>query len=108
MPSPPRERARGSAKRPIFTAITVVALVGAAQGLMPLVDSDAVERSRPRNVPKEALPVGGALRWWQHCEYDSKRQVDDCQIWNRGGVMLEQGEFVPYDGGAVGRARRPD
>ena len=37
--------------------------------------------------------------WWQHCAYDSERNVNSCNIWNRGGLILAEGEFVAYDRG---------
>jgi hypothetical protein len=83
----------------LIVSATIVALVGAAQVIMPIVDRDALERSRPRDVPKDAVHVGGAIGWWQHCTYDPARRVDDCLIWNRGGLVLEEGEFVAYDQG---------
>lgn len=89
---------RNSARRCMVVAITIIALVGAAQVIMPIVDRDALDRSRPRDVPKDAVHVGGAIGWWQHCTYDPVRRVDDCLIWNRGGLVLEEGEFVAYDG----------
>jgi len=83
----------------LMTAAAVAILIAAAQLVMPSIDRDALERSRPRDVPKEAVHVGGAVGWWQHCTYDPVLDMDDCQIWNRKGVALESGQFVPYDGG---------
>jgi hypothetical protein len=77
----------------------VAALVGVVQVVMPHIQRDALERSRPQNVSKDAVHVGGAIGWWQYCTYDPVREVDICHIWNRGGLVLEEGTFVPYDGG---------
>jgi hypothetical protein len=66
---------------------------------MPWVDSNPLEHSRPQNVPRNALHVDGAIGCWQMCTFDSKRVVDRCMTWNRGGLPLEDGQFVPYDGG---------
>ena len=91
---------RSSVRHRIVIATTVVVLVAAAQLVMPIIDRDALERSRPHNVPKAAVHVGGSIGCWQHCTYDSTRHVDQCEVWYRGGDTREEGEFVPYDGGA--------
>jgi len=88
----------------IITVVIAAALVSAAQIIMPSLDRDALERSRPRNVPKGAAHVGPAIGWWQYCVYDPERNMDTCRIWNRGGLILEEGEFVPYDGGSPAKA----
>jgi hypothetical protein len=67
---------------------------------MPRLDLDALERSRPQEVSQNAIHVGGAIGWWQHYAYDPAQNVDICRIWNRGGLILEDGEFVPYDSGS--------
>lgn len=81
-------------------AVAVAVLVAGAQLIMPSIDRDALERSRPRDVPKDAVHVGGAIGWWQDCTYNPARNVDSCSIWNRGGLILDNGDFVPYDGGS--------
>lgn len=83
----------------LMTLTVAAALVALAQLVMPEIQRDALERSRPQNVPKDAVHVGGAIGWWQYCAYDPARDVDICHIWNRGGLVLEEGVFVPYDGG---------
>ncbi|HEX5226213.1 MAG TPA: hypothetical protein VFW44_00820 [Bryobacteraceae bacterium] len=83
----------------VVAAISAVLLVAIVQVIGPKLDRDALERSRPQNVPKDAVHVGPAIGWWQHCTYDSERNVNNCYIWNRGGLILAEGEFVAYDGG---------
>ncbi len=54
---------------------------------------------RPPNVPRDAVYV----RWskeaggWQRC-VTIGREIE-CQIYNQGGIVLEDGEFLPSDGG---------
>ncbi len=76
----------------------------AAALVMPIVDRDALERSRPNNVPKAVVHVGGSIGCWQLRTYNSTRHMDQCQIWYRGGATREEGEFIPYDGGAPATA----
>jgi len=90
---------RGSLFARMLTLTVAAALVALAQLVMPHIQRDALERSRPQNIPKDALHVGGAIGWWQYCAYDPVGDVDICHIWNRGGLVLEEGVFVPYDGG---------
>lgn len=94
---------RYSARFRAIAAVCVVILVGGVQAIMPGVERDALERSRPRNVSRDAVHVGGAIGWWANCTCDPQGKSDTCSIWNRGGVVLEQGEFVPYDGGSPAR-----
>jgi hypothetical protein len=79
--------------------LTVALLVGGVPFIMPMIDRDARERRRPQNIPKAAVGISGFPDRWQQCVYDSARHVNLCQIWNGNGVILEEGEFVPYDGG---------
>jgi hypothetical protein len=57
---------------------------------------------RPEGVPVDAMFVNGVkgIGWWQQCSPAISGQVLDCRIWNRGGLVLEDEEFLPYDGGA--------
>jgi len=95
---------RDSVRVRTVVLVIAAALVSAAQIVMPSLDRDALERSRPRNVPKGATHVGPAIGWWQYCTYDPERDADTCHIWNRGGLILEEGEFVSYDGGPAAKA----
>jgi len=90
---------RGSAVRGFACLTTLGVLTIVAQLFMPFVQRDALERSRPQVVPKDAVHVSGVIGWWQLCDYDAVRNVNTCRIWNRRGLILEEGEFVPYDGG---------
>ena len=92
---------RNSSGARLIILSSVVILVRAAQAIMPSVEKDALERSRPHNVPKDAVHVGPAVGWWQYCVYDRAQDVDKCHTWNRGGLVLEEGEFVPYDDGVA-------
>lgn len=83
----------------VIAVVCVVLLVAMVQVIGPRLDRDALERSRPQNVPKDAIHVGPAIGWWQHCTYDSESNVNRCHIWNRGGLILAEGEFVPSDAG---------
>ena len=55
---------------------------------------------RPADVPQEATYVlGGKLGgWWQQC-MSATDQAVHCRIWNGAGLVLEDEEFMPYDGG---------
>lgn len=95
---------RGSLFARMLTLTVAAALVALAKLVMPHIQRDALERSRPQNIPKDAVHVGGAIGWWQYCAYDPVRDVDICHIWNRGGLVLEEGMFVPYDGGPAAKS----
>ena len=53
----------------------------------------------PATVPKTAflVPNGVSGGWYQACDLDAQR--DHCRIWNFGGKILYDEEFVPYDSG---------
>jgi hypothetical protein len=58
---------------------------------------------RPANVLSDATlvdqPKGGL---WQRCIFDPGTDTDRCQIYNWGGALLYDEEFLAYDGnGAV-------
>lgn len=90
---------RSNALHLYAVAAAVVFLVVGAQLTMPMVNRGAIEYHRPQNVPKDAVYVVTSMGFWQHCRYDSGRQIDQCRIWNRSGLVLVEGDFVPYDGG---------
>lgn len=60
----------------------------------------AMDYHWPSNVPKTAFLVphlsGG---WFQHCEYEPVARANRCRIWNYGGLVLYDEEFVAYDAG---------
>jgi hypothetical protein len=55
---------------------------------------------RPGGVPVDAVLVSGAkVGWWQQCAPASTTRAAHCRIWNGAGLILEDEEFLPYDGG---------
>jgi hypothetical protein len=56
---------------------------------------------RPEGVPTDAVFVNGAkgVGWWQLCTPATLSEVLHCRIWNRGGIILYDEEFLPHDGG---------
>ena len=54
------------------------------------------------DVPLNATYVaGGKLGgWWQQCAPVDAGKAVHCFIWNGGGLVLYDEEFLPYDGGA--------
>ena len=80
----------------VFRVLGVVAalLLCFACGRKPAV-------ARPVDVPPDAVYVaGGKVGWWQQCTPAATAQTVRCRIWNGGGLILEDEEFLPYDGGA--------
>jgi hypothetical protein len=75
----------------VIATISAVLLVAIVQIIGPKLERDGLERRRPQNVPKDAVHVGPAIGWWQHCAYDSERNVNSCNIWNRGGLISCRG-----------------
>jgi hypothetical protein len=61
----------------------------------------SVEPQRPSNVPKETVLVGAGKvgGWWQRCTVEPHSGATFCSIWNAGGLVLNEGIFVPYDQG---------
>ena len=58
----------------------------------------------PKNIPADSTFVnGGEDHWWERCSYDSKEDVDDCQILNSGGGVIWNEVFLPYDGGKAAK-----
>ncbi len=59
-----------------------------------------LEHRHPANVPADATlvdqPKGGL---WERCTYDPEKRVDRCEVYNWGGDVLFNEEFIPYDGG---------
>ncbi len=53
---------------------------------------------RPDDVPPDAAFVGGGKigGWWQDCNL-ATAQAAHCRIWNAGGLLLRDEEFLPYD-----------
>ena len=94
---------RSSARLRITAVVAIVILVAGSQLIMPSIDGNALERSRPRNVPKDAVHVGGTVGWWELCSYDSNEDMNYCQIFNRGGDVIWNEVFLPYDGGKAAK-----
>jgi hypothetical protein len=55
----------------------------------------------PAQVPSGSTWVEGAKTgWWQHCA-NTGTSTTHCTIWNKGGDVLLDEEFLPLDGGSV-------
>jgi hypothetical protein len=56
---------------------------------------------RPQGVLLDAVYVpGGKIGgWWQQCRHAGPAQAVHCRIWNGHGLLLEDDDFIPYDGG---------
>jgi hypothetical protein len=39
------------------------------------------------------------MNWWQMCSYDANQNTDKCQVFNAGGKLILDENFLPYDGG---------
>ena len=54
---------------------------------------------RPDGVSVDAVFVSGAKHgWWQQCTPAKTGQAVHCRIWNGEGLILEDEDFLPYDG----------
>lgn len=55
--------------------------------------------TRPSNIASNATYIQGpdGHGVWNQCEYINAH--DECHIWTVGGTVLEEGTFIPYDGG---------
>ena len=80
--------------------IVAVALFLCAVALLSCI---ACTRSpRPDSVSVDAVLVtGGKGGWWQECMTARVSQSVHCRIWNKVGLILEDEEFLPYDGGST-------
>ena len=59
---------------------------------------------RPANVPASAVfASGGKVGWWHYCELSTAEGQAHCTIWNMGGLVLQQGVFLPQDRRALTR-----
>ena len=58
---------------------------------------------RPTGIPLDATYVAGGKvgGWWQQCMAANAGKAVHCRIWNGGGLVLYDEEFLPYDGGAA-------
>jgi hypothetical protein len=55
-------------------------------------------QKRPANVPFAAIfASGGKVGWWHYCEFDRNDNQAHCTIWNQGGLVLQEGIFLPSD-----------
>jgi hypothetical protein len=54
---------------------------------------------RPANVPSNATfaPGGKVGGWWHYCEFGNSDARAHCAIWNKGGLVLYEGIFLPQD-----------
>ena len=57
---------------------------------------------RPPDLPSDATYVAGGKvgGWWQQCKSIDDYKAVHCRIWNGVGLILEDEEFLFYDGGA--------
>lgn len=56
--------------------------------------------ARPEGVPQDATYVAGVkVGWWQDCRLETGESAVRCKVWNQRGLVLEDGYFLPYDGG---------
>ncbi len=57
---------------------------------------------KPDGVSADAIFVRGSKAgWWQQCTPANAGQTVHCRIWNGAGLILEDEEFLPYDGGSL-------
>jgi hypothetical protein len=54
---------------------------------------------RPANIPGAAIltPGGKVGGWWHYCEFDKNDDHTHCTIWNKVGLVLYEGVFLPLD-----------
>ena len=82
---------------------TIIRDVGVAVGLLfcSACNRKSDDVIRPAGVSTDAVFVrGGKIGWWQQCTTAGVGQSVCCRIWSGAGLMVEDEEFVPYDGGA--------
>jgi hypothetical protein len=61
-------------------------------------------RPKPNKIPGDSVYVeGGKFYYWARCSYDPNQDADLCQTFNSGGDILEDGIFLPYDGGGAAK-----
>jgi len=77
--------------------------------LLVIMNAAACRPRRPSNVPDDSVYVVGAkVGWWERCSYESKRDVDRCQIFDEGGDIVSDEDFLPYDGGPAAKRSELD
>ena len=65
----------------------------------------AEQDKRPEGVPETAVRIPSVKRSiWQECVFETTVDTDRCTIYGSDGRVLEQGIFVPYDGGSAVRS----
>lgn len=74
-----------------------------AASLLFCFDCGHKAKVRPTGIPLDATYVAGGKGggWWQHCMAANVGEAVHCWIWNGGGLVLLDEEFLPYDGGAA-------
>jgi hypothetical protein len=82
----------------VFNRVTVTVML-----LLCFACTRKSEVVRPERVPSDATYVaGGKLGgWWQECTSVTPGQSVHCRIWNGAGRVLEDEDFLPYDGGTA-------
>ncbi len=98
-----RNRETGIGRLPSLSFETVpVRWLLAGVLLSALLVSCNPQPTRPQNVPADATYVPGTNLggWWDQCIQTLPGQTTHCRIWNAAGLLLEDDDFVPYDGGA--------
>ena len=77
----------------------ILASSAIAAALLPSLGCGRAPRpARPDDVPPAAAYVGGGKigGWWQECALVTSLSAH-CRIWNAGGLLLYDEEFLPYD-----------
>ena len=55
--------------------------------------------ARPGSVSLNAVLFAGMkVGWWQECAATGTGHAVHCRIWNGAGLLLEDEDFLPYDG----------
>ena len=82
--------------------VAIALLVGVIAVLLCFACTRGPDVLRPSGVSADAVFVRGAKTgWWQECTPAKAGQSVRCRIWNGAGLILEDEDFLPYDGGST-------